>query len=98
MRRNPDYMLKEVADTTVIVPVGQAAVDFPGMITVNETGRQLWELLAEERGRSELTAWLCERFQVEPWKADADVEVFLRRLRLAGALLEGADQAAERGE
>ena len=38
MRRSPDFLLREVADTRVIVPVGPATAKYPGMINVNETG------------------------------------------------------------
>ena len=49
MRQNPDYILRTTVDTMVILPVGRAAVDFPGMLAVNETGQFLWELLERER-------------------------------------------------
>lgn len=88
MRRNPDYMLKEVADAAVIVPVGRAALKFPGMISVNETGRILWELLAEERTEGELRQLMYDRYDAPPEQIAADLSAFLRRLRLAGALME----------
>lgn len=88
MRQNPDYLLREAADTTVILPVGRAAAAFPGMISVNETGRLLWELLAEEQSAETLAQALCLRYGAEPDRARADVERFLARLRLAGAILE----------
>lgn len=86
MRRNPDYMLRDVADTTVIVPVGKAAVKFPGMISVNEMGKQIWELLREEQSEDSIVEWICARYEVAPQRARADTEAFLRRLELAGAL------------
>ena len=41
MRRNDGFILRKAADLTVIVPVGREAVRFPGMLSVNETGRFL---------------------------------------------------------
>lgn len=38
MRRNENFILRRVADMSVIVPLGAAAEAFPGMISVNETG------------------------------------------------------------
>ena len=88
MRQNENYLLKHVAQSAVLVPVGQAAVDFPGMISLNGTGELLWELLAVEQSEESLRQALQERFDAPPQKIAADVETFLRRLRLAGALIE----------
>lgn len=92
MRRNPDYMLREVADTTVIIPVGNAAVKFPGMISVNELGKQIWELLREEQSEAHIVEWICARYEVDPQQARADTAAFLRRLELAGALCLDTDR------
>ena len=97
MRRHPDYLLRHAADTDLIVPVGRAAAKFPGMITVNGTGRFLWERLSAEQTADSLTEALCETYDVTREQARADVETFLRRLRLAGALLEPGSPA-EGGE
>lgn len=88
MKRSPNYILRRASDSIIIVPVGRAAVDFPGMITVNETGAMLWEALAQEQTEAQLTQTLCAAFDAEPSQAAADVAEFLRRLRLAGAIAE----------
>ena len=90
MRRNDGFILRKAADLTVIVPVGREAVRFPGMLSVNETGRFLWELLQEEQTRQTLARALTDTFQVEGRQAEQDVHDFLEKLRAAGAVLEGA--------
>ena len=45
MKRSEDFLLRDVAGTLVIVPVGEAVSAFPGMITLNATAAYLWELL-----------------------------------------------------
>lgn len=96
MTRDPHYILRRAADAIVIVPVGRAAAEFPGMVTVNETGALLWELLERERTEEELAAALCKRFDVEPERAAADVSAFLEKLRRAGALKEERSGAVPR--
>lgn len=86
MKQNPDFFLNETAGLQIIIPVGKASVKFPGMITVNETGAFLWELLAQERTEKELADALEERFEAPRMQIEADVSEFLRRLKLAGAL------------
>lgn len=87
MKRNPDFLLRSVADSLVIVPVGQAALDFPGMITLNPTGAYIWELLETEQTVQSLTDSVVARYEVEEEKARQDVEAFVGRLQPTGAIL-----------
>jgi hypothetical protein len=87
MKRNPEYLLRDVADSHVLVPVGAAVSLFAGMITLNPTGCVLWELLAEDQTVEGLTAALLERYEVTEEQARADVEKFLQTLEPTGAIL-----------
>ena len=49
MKLNENFVLRQVADTWVVLPLGDATVDFHGMLTLNETGALLWEALEESR-------------------------------------------------
>lgn len=86
MRRNENFILRRVADMTVIVPVGAATEQFPGMISVNETGAFLWELLEQEQTLQSLGEALVLAYQVEQEQAEADASAFLEKLRPAGAV------------
>lgn len=88
MRRNPDFLLRRVADSVVVVPVGAATANFPGMITLNDTGAYLWELLEQEQTVETLTAAMTDRYDVEQALARKDVEAFVGRLIPTGAILE----------
>ena len=88
MRRNENFILRQTADLTIILPVGEASVHFPGMISVNETGAMLWGLLKDSRSAQSLAQELTEIYEVELEQAQRDVDAFLEQLRRAGALLE----------
>ena len=88
MKRNSDFLLREVAGTVVVVPVGEAAVSFSGMITMNSTGSFLWEQLEKEQTVETLTAALLENYEVTSEKAREDVEAFVAKLIPVGAILE----------
>lgn len=87
MKRSSDFLLREVAGTTVIVPVGAAASTFPGMISVNATGAYLWEQLETEQTEQTLVQALTERYDVDEEKALVDVKAFVARLRPTGAIV-----------
>lgn len=88
MKQHPEYILREVAGSMVLVPVGEASRDFPGMITMNPTSVYLWEILKESQTAQTLTEALCTRFDVAPEQAKADVDKFLHTLTLIGAVVE----------
>lgn len=88
MKQNSAFLLREVAGTLVIVPVGKAAAAFPGMITANATGAYLWELLETEQTVQALADALVARYEVEYAKALEDVENFIRKLKMVGAVIE----------
>lgn len=87
MRRNENFILRRVADMSVIVPLGAAAEAFPGMISVNETGAFLWDLLEQEQTlQKPLETPLCAVYSVEREQAEADAAAFLDKLRPVGAV------------
>lgn len=87
MKRSADFLLRDVAGTLVIVPVGAAVSGFPGMITLNPTGACIWELLEQEQTVESLTDALTARYDVEADQARSDVEAFVNRLKSAGAIV-----------
>ena len=88
MKRNPDFLLRDVAGTLVIVPVGGAVREFPGMMTLNATGAYIWELLESEQTVETLTEAMAARYDVSKEDAQADVVAFLEKLKPTGAVIQ----------
>ena len=88
MKIKKDYVLRQVADTWVVLPLGDAAVDFSGMLTLNESGAMLWRVLEQGADREKLTAALLDEYEVSRQQAMADVDAFLNKLLQAGCLEE----------
>lgn len=80
MKAKKGFSIKEVADSFVIVPVGERLVDFSAMITVNDTGAFLWEKLQDDISEDALTEALCMEYDVDEATAKADVAEFLEVL------------------
>lgn len=79
-------MLREVGAQALLVPTGAAVVDLNGLLTLNATGRWLWERLAPGRTAADLARELAAEFDVGEAEALADVEAFVAELRRTGAL------------
>ena len=87
MKRSADFLLRDVAGTLVVVPVGAAVSTFPGMITLNETAAYIWELLEQEQTVDSLEEAMAERYDAPAEKIREDVEALVERLRSVGAIV-----------
>ena len=82
MKISQNFILREIAGEYVIVPTGEAAYEFQGLITVNETGAFLWEKLQkDEQTEESLVKVLCEEYETDQTQAEQDVAEFIQRLR-----------------
>ena len=86
MKLKEGFLLKEIAGSWVVVPVGEQVVDFQMMMTLNETGSFLWENLKNEISKEELLNALLSEYEVEKSVAEADVDEFLKILSEKGLL------------
>lgn len=87
MKISKEFVLREIAGDYVIVPTGEAAYRFQGLITVNDTGAFLWEQLQSgEQTEEKLTEALFGEYEVDRESALKDVEEFLRILQGHGIL------------
>ena len=78
MKLKEGFMLKEVAGSYIVIPVGQ--IDFTAMITVNETGAFLWEQLMDGSTLEELSASMVREYDIDEATAKRDIEAFLKIL------------------
>ena len=80
------FLLRQVADNWVVLPVGQRSVDFNGMLSLNDSGALLWKALDQGGDREALADALTAEYEVDRATALADVDEFLHRLAQAGCL------------
>ena len=81
MHISPDFILRDVAGVSVVIPTGEAARHFSGLISLNETGTFLFTLLREERTEQELVENMLEAYDIDATVAAADVAEFITNLR-----------------
>lgn len=86
MKVKKGYLLREVAGNYVVVPTGKAALDFSGVITLNETGAFIWKQLASDKSEQELVAALLDEYDTEEVITKMDVGVFTSKLKAADLL------------
>lgn len=88
MRVSNNFILREIAGEYLLVPVGAAAANFNGLITLNETAYTIFQAMAEEHSAEELVQLVLTEYDVDADTARADVDEFVQQLRQIGALVE----------
>ncbi len=87
MKIKKNYVIKEIADQYVVVPIAEEAIRFNGIISLNKSGKRLWEQLQSEKTENELIDYLLSIYEVSQEQAQTDVHNFLGTLK-ANDLLE----------
>jgi len=77
MKRKDDFLLKHVGGQDFLVPLGAKVMEMNCLITLNPTGRFVWDLLSEDRSLDDLAAEVAQQFDVDEDKARIDVKAFL---------------------
>ena len=89
MHISENFIMRTVAGENIIVPIGDEASQFQGLITVNESGAFLWKLLQNENISEEcIKQAFREEYGVDEKTADNDVDEFLHILRMRKILKE----------
>ena len=86
MKINPNFVLRQLADTWVVLSLADSTVDFNGMITLNESGVLLWNVLQQGADVNALVNALLAEYFVSEEQALIDVEEFVQKLRKIGCL------------
>ena len=79
MKRNTDFMLRDIAGEVILVPTGAATQQFNGMI---------WKNLDESKSKEELVDKIMDEFEVDEETARTDVEGFVGALYEHGLVLD----------
>ena len=87
MKAKENFLLRQVAGSWLVMPIGQEMLDFNGILALNETGAFLWQKLQEGATVEELATALIGEYKVSLEEARADVKEFCDALIQKGCLL-----------
>ena len=86
MKIKDGFILREVANSFVVVAVGSAVKEFNCVITLNETGAFLWKQLENGTDKEALIDALLAEYEVDREVAEKDVDAFIAKLTEAELL------------
>lgn len=86
MKVNKNFVVRQIADEYIIVPIGEAVINFNGMVTVNEVGKFIWQQLYDDLAQDELLQRIIQEYDIDEQTAAEDMEEFLEKLKQGGLL------------
>lgn len=81
MKLHGEFVVRQIMENTVAIPVGQTALLLNGMILLNDVSKTIWECLEHQTDLESIVTALTDRFEVSPEEARADTLDFLNQLR-----------------
>ena len=84
MKIKEGFILRNVAGSNVVVPVGQATVDFNGMMSLNDTGAFLFDKLTKGTTEEQLISDLMDEYSIDKELATKDVKDFIEKVESEG--------------
>ena len=88
MKVKNGYLVREIADCHIIVPIGERVIEFKGIMTLNDTGSFIWKCLTDDISYSELLSSILDEYEIDEATAKADLDEFLNVARESGVLEE----------
>ncbi len=87
MRLNPKFVLRTVADETLLISVQDISAP-KQLLMLNELGADIYALLQQGRSIPEIHSILLSQYEVEPDTLKADIDDFLSALASYGVLID----------
>lgn len=88
MRINGEYILREIAGDAILIPVGETALQFNGILALDPVGALIWKKLSEGKAPEGILRDILERFEIDSQTAARDLDEFLEQLRAENLLTD----------
>ena len=82
------FIVREILDSYMAVPVGERTRDVHGVIALNETGAFLWKMLEKDTSEDKLIASMVKEYEITEKTAKDDIKEYLSFLREKGWLYD----------
>ena len=82
------FIVREILDSYMAVPVGERTREVHGVIALNETGAFLWKMLEEDTSEDKLIASMVKEYEITEKTAKDDIKEYLSFLREKGWLYD----------
>ncbi len=81
MKIRDGFILKNIANTNVVVAVGDATKYLSGTITLNDSGLLIWKELEKGCEKDRLIELILENYDTDAKTAEKDIDAFISTLK-----------------
>ena len=81
MKLRGEFVVRQIMDDVVVIPVGETALQLNGMILLNAVSKVIWECLEQDTDLDRIVTAITDAFEVSAQEARADTQGFLEKLR-----------------
>lgn len=75
------FCVRKILDEIIAIPTQEAAHRFSGLVSMNETGEFLFELLQTSQTKESLVKALMDNYEIDEQTAEADIATFVEILQ-----------------
>ena len=84
MKRGEEFITRKIGSEHVLVPIGETALKFSGLVVTTETGAFIWDHIEEVNSPEEMATLLTREYEVSFEEALADVAALFDHFKKAG--------------
>ena len=88
MKMCSGFKIVTIVDEHLVVPVGETAITFKGVVALSEAAYFLLNTLQEPKSKDDLLNSLIEEFEIDEETAREDIDKFINQLLLLGVIEE----------
>lgn len=81
MKIKYEFVKRDIADETFLVPVGSGSAKFPGLFALTEVASFIWDQLPEAQTEEDIVDRILAEYDVTREVAAADTAEFVAKLR-----------------
>ncbi len=88
MRIKEGYVIKDVAGSKVVLPIGERQADLRGIITFNDVGADVFVMLDGTNSVEEIVRKIAKDYEAPYEVVEADVKNLIEKMRAQGLIEE----------
>ncbi len=86
MKKLNEYVLREMADEYILIPVGSSADQFNGIMTLTETAVFIYEHIEDAESFEKLIDMIVNEYEIDRETASQDAEFFINQMLYVGII------------
>lgn len=87
MKIKDGFMLRQIADQWVVVPLGERVVEMNGIMTLSESGAFIWKLMENDITLEDIIQAMLAEYSIDEETLRADVIEFISMIKEKGLIL-----------